>query len=249
MPWRSRSRRRSYRSRYTRKTRYRSRNRSIKKSKGIYSRLRLRGQRYPLNRKSELKYVDYRNTIATTISTATQWTLIWGLNELDSASTEFFPAIPQGVTNSSRIGNSINMYYAELRVRIFPLPFTTDAWSGLRVVLAKSKNPDISWSANLFPPMLVPIDFKVVDVQYDKVMYHTSGSTSNNAPTAPNTTSLYGKPFELRFVIPLKRTIEFLNNVADDFTWPEDMWLGMTSLTANSYRVGEVVCRYYYRDP
>lgn len=232
--------------------------RKTKKAKPVSGRMRVKGVKRPIDKKTELKRIVYMYSNAGvgdtyTLGSFNNLTTIWSTVGQDvSGSQVFFSPPNQGADVTEFIGDTINMKYVELTFFLFPSlnynPLFSFTCFRLMMLRSRVKGQSVGW-ANIFYSQNItsPIDAKKWDIMYDKLFVTGSGRISAGPPSRQVSLT---KPYNFRIVIPLKLTVNLKNIIAPFSVIDDEIFLLGTALNANNeWNVYNPVAIWHYTDP
>lgn len=259
------------RSRRTRRSRFGSRSRSqtktghkMKKARGVYGRMKLKGWKRKLNRKKELKFFTSQPTQVDIGSwPAAVGTVVW--SNYGTRGVLFYPPPQQGTGEGQVVGTKYNLKYCELS---FLLNMTQRPTNGfgqsyemfrLMVVRQRDRSTGDPTYTNFYVGtnlvINTAINSKNWDVQYDKYFTMDTGVLSTTLITnayGPGSTHMTPAKF-FRFIIPMRESMEVVANTVTE-CFPLRMYVLLytvygSNVGAPVYTANNINATYYFNDP
>lgn len=216
--------------------------------------MKVSGWRKKLKNKSEMKYSVYTRSSTLATLNLVGITTLWSNNGVDAIANPYFPKPSPGVSEIQRIGQDINLLYAEVTITILmaeTIPSTGQDFLRVMLIRARQNNQTVSAATDVLYVLdnASPIRNKDWSVQYDKTFTFNTGLSDNSTLSTDPTIvlSTQSKPKQLRFIIPLKQTIDCSDAITNLF--PYNLYLAAYTYYNDNYFVYHVNTIYYYRDP
>lgn len=240
----------------------------MRRAKGVYGRMKVKGWKRRLNWKKETKMttqitqgggiINFATGIALNVDSPT---VLWSSNTVGPDGNTLYINWPQAGAGENQVeGTKWNSMYCEVNFDLFQDPTVTPSttFNTLRVVMLRKRDPSIVFSyTNLLlrntRNSLAPIDSKKYDIFFDKLYQFTTGRSFSNQVAVNNQivgyTSLGPKSKRFRIIIPFRKTWVIQPQAAGNH--PETIFVvAWTSNADNlSWVQSNVVTALYFKDP